>query len=63
MVAPKHLYSPGQAGALADVALGTGDVQELLARVEPDWRVRYDARGYDVRRFDDGSYGIVNTDE
>ena len=63
MVAPKHLYSPGQAGALADVALGTGDVQKLLARVEPDWRVRYDARGYDVRRFDDGSYGIVNTDE
>lgn len=62
-VAPKHLYSLGHAGALADVALGTGDAEMLLDRVEPDWRARFDARGYDVARFDDGTYGIVTTRE
>lgn len=62
-VAPKHLYSQGEPGALVDVALATGSAVDLLDRVDPGWRVKYDARGYQVSRFDDGTYGIVNTNE
>lgn len=62
-VAPKHLYSAERVGALADIALGTGDAQDLLAEFEPDWRSKYDARGYEVARFDDGTFGIVHRPE
>lgn len=59
-ISPKHVYSSDRMSALADVALGTGDAHDLLAEFEPDWAAKYDARGYEVARFDDGTYGVVD---
>lgn len=58
-VTPRDLYSRENAPALLDLALGATDVREALSRLQPDWETRYDAHGFQVERFQDGSYGIT----
>ncbi len=59
-VAPKHLYSSEHAATLFDLACGGRTPSEVLDTLDPEWRTTYDAHGYSVARFDDGTYGIVN---
>ncbi len=59
-VAPKHLYTSDHAATLFDLACGWRTPTEVLNALDPDWRNTYDAHGYAVERFDDGTYGIVS---
>lgn len=59
-VAPKHLYTQERAAVLLDLACDDGDPELVLNSMEPDWRARYDAHGFSVARFDDGTYGVVS---
>lgn len=62
-VAPKHLYSRENAAKLLDLAADVQDPQHLLDELVPDWRSRYDSHGYEVVRFEDGTYGTVHRSE
>lgn len=60
-VAPKHLYTAERAAALIDVACHSQDPAQFLDSVDPNWRTTFDAHGYDVVRFNDGTYGVAAT--
>ncbi len=59
-VAPKNLYTQERAAVLLDLACDGRDPEQVLNSVEPDWRARYDAHGFSVARFSDGTYGVVS---
>lgn len=57
-VAPKHLYSESNTSTLLDLASNGQAARDVLDTLAPGWQEKYDAHGYEVARFDDGTYGI-----
>ncbi len=62
-VAPKHLYSEPNASTLLDLVSNGQTARDVLDALAPGWQEKYNARGYEVARFDDGSYGIISKRE
>ncbi|MDQ0030905.1 hypothetical protein [Arthrobacter bambusae] len=61
--APKHLYNESNTSTLLDLAKNGQSARDVLDTLVAGWQEKYDARGYEVARFDDGSYGIISKKE
>ena len=60
-IAPKHIYASDQCAAILDYLDGNIDVRSFLDEACPGWAEDYDAMGYEVQKFEDGSFGIVRS--
>lgn len=58
-VAPKHVYTSVAAPQLLDLALDGEDTEKVLDELEPRWREKFSDQGFEVVRFEDGSYGTT----